>query len=810
MKREPHGYLEQIISFKQDIMKLIKIVSSAGLALALFLFAAPSEAQVALHGLYTPVPLQNDTTVIYLRDYLGTKTARSVSLPEGLTNHSAKKDTLVLTGRLKRKMDLLQLELEDQTEALLLINPSAQEVSISIPEKAVGTGGIRIFGSFNNWNRESELIEAKNGLYEASYLLEPGRYEYKIFKDGEELMDPANPTKVSNGMGGFNNLLQVDFKQQREPADFKIDSLGSSQKLMLIPQGGPVHFWVFWNNQPLEIMCEESVLGRCFMDIPAAAAKVKRSYLRVFSYLGSRKAKDMLIPLHYGKPVTSTDQLERLDWHQARLYFLMVDRFFNAKPRNDLPTPDTAIKPQANYLGGDLAGVTKQVEQGYFDSLGINTIWLSPITQNPLDAWGLWDEGRVQSKFSGYHGYWPISNIRVDFRFGDEAELRELLNTAHAWGNNMILDYVANHVHIDHPVYQKNKDWATNLYLPDGTKNTEKWDEQRLTTWFDDHLPTLDLRKWEVVDPMADSALYWVTNYSFDGFRHDATKHIDELYWRSLTYRIRKNTDKPIYQIGETYGSPQLINSYISTGMLDGQFDFNLYDAAVDAFAREGSNLETLKQKLEQSLSVYGYHHLMGNISGNQDRSRFISLASGDVLFSEDQKKAGWDREIGKPKAEAYQRLALLHAFNNAIPGLPVIYYGDEIGLPGAGDPDNRRMMKFENLDEDEQKLFRQSKKLNNLRGSQLPLIYGSTEIELPNEHVMLIRRQYFDDEVLILINTSTSIQHVELKVQKEPNLEMISLTHSPGVALEQQPGITLVELPPLSYEYFTFIPEHQ
>ncbi|MGB0175881.1 MAG: alpha-amylase family glycosyl hydrolase, partial [Owenweeksia sp.] len=400
-----------------------------------------------------------------------------------------------------------------------------------------------------------------------------------------------------------------------------------------------------------------------------------------------------------------------------------------------------------------------------------------------------------------YHGYWPVSNIRVDHRFGTSGELRTLLNDAHQRNENVILDYVANHVHITHPIYQKHKDWATSLYLPDGTKNTEKWDEYRLTTWFDDHLPTLDLRRWEIVDPMADSALFWVTEYDFDGFRHDATKHIDELYWRTLTYRVRKNTDRPVLQIGETYGSPQLINSYISTGMMDAQFDFNLYDAAVNTFASSDGDLEALQDKLHQGLQTYGYHHLMGNITGNQDRSRFISLASGEVLFAEDQKMAGWDRVIGKPGADAYKRLALLHAFNNAVPGIPCIYYGDEYGMPGGGDPDNRRMMQFNGLDKDETTLLEKVKKLNQLRSNQLPLIYGTTITRIHNGTVLEIRRTYFDEQVIVFINTSEEKQNVQIQAGPETTLQL----HFNGGNVTNVNSQTIpLQLPPLGFEYVT------
>lgn len=765
-------------------------------------------AQTALHGLYTPIQLQPQETTIYLRDYLVDAKATKIDLPKGLYQLNSGVDTLILAGKMNQKMDVLTIHIGDEKQHLVLINPSARRVNITVSAQALYGKEVRLIGAFNNWNRGSEVLKPGKGTYSAAYTLEPGRYEYKFFVDGKEMLDPSNPDSVSNGMGGYNNILEVkaenDVKTEPFTIEYRKDTLfdpddwniifGIDYNISTTTQTDRNNYVALWQNQKITAERPISVYAKHFsFSIPEKAKEIKRSYIRIYSFAGSDKGRDQLIPLEYGVPVSNTEQLERSDWHQARMYFLMVDRFHNGDTDNDLPTPDESIQPIANYMGGDLAGVNQKIEANFFTDLGANTIWLSPITQNPYDAWGLWNKGKVHSTFSGYHGYWPISNKQVDTRFGKAHTVETLLDKAHGQDQNVILDYVANHVHIDHPIYKEHKDWATNLYLPDSSKNTEKWDEHRLTTWFDDHLPTLDLRRYEVVDPMADSALYWVDRYDFDGFRHDATKHIDELYWRTLTYRVKQKTNKPIYQIGETYGSPQLINSYISTGMLDAQFDFNLYDAAVSTFAFEGSSLDNLINKTRQGLDTYGYHHLMGNITGNQDRVRFISLAGGDVKASDDVKLIGWDTEIGKPKADAYKRLALIHAFNNAVPGIPCIYYGDEYGMPGAGDPDNRRMMEFEDYDADEQALLQNVKQLNQLRASQLALIYGATYIEALTDEVLLIKRVYFDEEVLILINTSTEAQSIDTTYWKN--------NYSPQFNPSSTSDLK-ISLPALSFEY--------
>jgi glycosidase len=363
---------------------------------------------------------------------------------------------------------------------------------------------------------------------------------------------------------------------------------------------------------------------------------------------------------------------------------------------------------------------------------------------------------------------------------------------------NVLLDYVAHHVHQEHPVYIQHPDWVTDLYLPDGTMNTERWDDYRLTTWFDVFLPTLDLRRKEVVDALVDSAVYWLTEYQIDGFRHDATKHIDEIYWRTLTQKIKKiSGDNSFYQIGETYGSPLLINSYISTGMLDGQFDFNVYDNATACFALENENFDRLKLVLSESWKFYGYHNLMGNISGNQDRARFISYAGGSLVYGEDAKLAGWTRNITVGDSISYSRLAMLHAFNMTIPGIPVIYYGDEIGMPGGNDPDNRRMMRFENLAPKESELKSTVKKLIELRKNNLALLYGQSRILIADENFLVFTRSYFNDRVLVVFNKSREEQKFEIELPVDSQ----KLKPEFGSGVESENNKLTIDLKPVSFD---------
>jgi glycosidase len=130
------------------------------------------------------------------------------------------------------------------------------------------------------------------------------------------------------------------------------------------------------------------------------------------------------------------------------------------------------------------------------------------------------------TKFSAYHGYWPISFTQIDDHFGTPQEFDELVEMLHKTNKNILLDFVAHHVHEKAPFYLQHKENVTPLYLPDGSLNTERWDDHRLTTWFDVFLPTIDNSNPEVANIISDSAVWWLKTYNIDGFRHDAAKHV--------------------------------------------------------------------------------------------------------------------------------------------------------------------------------------------------------------------------------------------------------------------------------------------
>ncbi|MTI87967.1 MAG: alpha-amlyase [Balneolaceae bacterium] len=753
-------------------------------------------------GLATPITLDYGQTSILTQDYFIDHTRiDSVTSPKGLTAElNGDKSEVLLKGNLPQKMGVLAYWLNGTAYHQLIKESAKQELTITFDPRGEEYEVVQLKGEMNRWNPSSTVLEKEGDLWKTTMLVNRGVYQYLFVVDGKEMLDPSNPETVPNGLGGTNSLLRVG----KPPAELWLQTHEEDGGSVSLKSEAAENVMVLWQNHLLEPKVEKEIAT---VKIPDAASSMERSYIRAWTFDEQSVSNDVLIPLEYGAIVNQSNQLNRHDLENWNMYFVLIDRFKDGNPSNTRKVDDPQIHPKANYYGGDLEGIIQTIESGYFKNIGVNSLWLSPITQNPEGAYGLWDKGGVTTTFSGYHGYWPISSSKVDDRFGSGEKFQELLDVAHRHGMNVILDYVANHVHELHPVYQKHKDWATDLYLPDGRLNTELWEEQRLTTWFDTFMPTLDFSRPEVIETMSDSALFWVKEYDLDGFRHDATKHIQLEFWRTLTKKIKDSVIVPqnrkVFQIGETYGSRELIASYINSGLLDSQFDFNIFDASVNSFGK-GVSFESLETQMNESFKYYGYHNKMGYISGNHDKTRFITLTSGEVSWGEDGKLAGWTREIESPQAFAYDRLSMLHAFNQTIPGIPVTYYGDEFGMSGANDPDNRRWMRFAEEDLSELELRNRNifTKLAKLRNSHMALLYGDFRFHITEENTMAYSRAYFGNQVIAVYNKSNRQEQVLVSLRR--GFDYAELKAEFGSDFEIEDGVLTITLPANSFELLT------
>jgi cyclomaltodextrinase / maltogenic alpha-amylase / neopullulanase len=764
-------------------------------------------AQLTILGSSTPLTLPLDTGTIYLTDYFSSVSAiDSLGKVKGLSlTLSADKQTAKITVNPAELAFLSSLTVYSQKgNAHLLLRKSAkQNFTYSFDAKGAEYKSVQIAGDINGWTPAKTPLTLKNGKWEFTAPMNPGKYAYQLVIDGKWMLDPDNAVKTSNGSGGYNSVMQVSFGDDSK-APILFTKSAESNAINIGAENLVSSYFVFYNNDLLSESAVNRNAAGIKISIPKFAFSAPSATIRVFAFNQFGISNDLNIPLQNGKIVTNATNLKRDDYHAATLYFMMVDRFNDGDKSINKPVIDERVDPKANYQGGDLKGITAKIKDGYFKNLGINTIWVSPIVQNPQGAYQEYPKPRRW--FSGYHGYWPVYTTKVDNRFGDDAALMELVKTAHENNMNVLMDFVSNHIHEENPLYKSHPEWFSSMYLKDSTVNIRIWDEQRLTTWFDTFMPDIDYTKPAAVEAFSDSALYWMEKFDLDGFRHDATKHVSEVFWRALTKKMKERVvakgSKNIYQIGETFGTRELIGSYIGSGMMDAQFDFNLYFDARPVFAGSEESFDKVAASMKETMQYYGSHSLMGNITGNHDMPRFLYYAGGAEKKGEDEKEAGWSRNIKVDDPKGYARLKMLNAFIMSIPGIPIIYYGDEIGMPGAGDPDNRRMMQFSNLKPEEAAVKITTEKLVNLRRSSMPLIYGDTRILKADKDQMVFLRQYFNQTAVVVFNRSNLPSTFEIKLPDYAKTE--GLKSNFGNTFKIDGNTIKITIAPLSFEILT------
>jgi len=584
---------------------------------------------------------------------------------------------------------------------------------------------VYLAGSFNSFNPKSIKMERKGEYFEKEIDLNSGIYQYKFVVDGNWFQDPKNPNKSSDGFGGFNSVIEV------EGENFFVNDINESTFTFSKPVTDAI------------VIDGDKILTRDKYSLKNGILKLKiGNEKHFFRIIGIDDIGNPSYPFAFAFPQN--------DFKGRIIYFAMTDRFFDGEKNNDKPVRDAEVDPRANFIGGDFTGITEKIENGYFDSLGIGVLWISPVIKNPDKACR--DVLPPHRKFTGYHGYWPVDFYKIDDRFGTLAELKKLVKKAHKHNILVFLDMVFNHTHIDNPIYKKHKNWFTSLILPDGSKNIRRFDEHPYTTWFDIFLPSFDYENSDsAIQYMIKNGVYWIAKTDADGFRLDAVKHIPHKFWRELRSAIQKKFKVRVWFIGETISSRDKILDWISPSELDGQFDFPLYWVIRDCFGRNRS-FKDLAQETMESINKFSAG-IWAPLLGNHDFGRFISLANGDLNGNE--KEIAFSNPPGKPQKRAYKMSELAFAFLLTQSGNPLIYYGDEIGLPGAGDPDNRRMMKFNGLSNNEMKLFSSVKKLGKERKLHPSLSRGRFFLLKVDNNYIIYLKKYFNDMVIVGINKS-------------------------------------------------------
>ncbi len=368
------------------------------------------------------------------------------------------------------------------------------------------------------------------------------------------------------------------------------------------------------------------------------------------------------------------------------MYLVMPDRFANGDPSNDDPAAAPGLFDRAKpryYHGGDFAGLRQKLP--YLKSLGITAVWLNPIYDNND---GLNHKETYDGQpMADYHGYGAIDFYGVEEHFGTLAEFKSLVDDAHAQGIKIILDMVANHTGPYHPWVQDppTPTWfhGTAERHPDNTWQT--WaiadpyaspavKQATMDGWFINILPDLNQDDPEVARYITQNTLWWVAMTGTDGIRQDTWPYVPRSYWKPWMAAIKKEFPA-LRVVGEVLDGDPAIIAFHQGGVrqwdgidagVDALFDFPLFYPLRRAFA-EGRSLREVPQMLSRD-RLYKDPSSLVTVLGLHDVDRFMGERGATV--------AG---------------LKLAYTFQLTTRGTPLIYYGDEIGMAGRGDPTNRR-----------------------------------------------------------------------------------------------------------------------
>lgn len=447
------------------------------------------------------------------------------------------------------------------------------------------------------------------------------------------------------------------------------------------------------------------------------------------------------------------------DWDEARIYFLLTDRFYNGDPSNDnpnhIPGSYDPSQPEA-YHGGDIRGIIEKLD--YLDKLGINTIWITPIVDNiDFDV----RYGKDGPQF-GYHGYWAKNFETMDEHLGDIDDFKELIDKAHDRGMKIMVDVVLNHAGYGmkqgdqgagvpgYPAAEDQERFAG--MLRDGGTDTVRGELAGL--------PDFKTEEAEVRNKLIEWQVDWLSKArtdrgdTIDYFRVDTVKHVDETTWMAFKNELTKT--KPDFKlIGEYFGaSPGNTGGFLGNGMMDSLLDFQFKDKARDFV---NGQIDSVESYLQLRNGLLTSDKTFGQFLSSHDESGFLSHYV--------------DGDIGKLKVAA--------ALQMTSKGQPVIYYGEELGQSGgtAGDMDlgefndNRDDMpwgKIDGLDAAAMDIHTHYTKLLQIRAKHSKVFSKGTRTKLGGSDAsgyVVFSRTLGEEAVIVGLNTRAEEAAAEFKV---------------------------------------------
>ena len=351
------------------------------------------------------------------------------------------------------------------------------------------------------------------------------------------------------------------------------------------------------------------------------------------------------------------------------LYLVMTDRFAQGNQTGKPPGDDRAAV--RGWHGGNFSGIEQHLD--YLQQLGVDTLWATPVASNGATP-------------ESYHGYAATDLYAVDPHFGTLEEYRHLSDALHARGMKLVIDLVPNHLGIQHP-------WVLDPPAPDWFHGTlqnhlaaqhdfyqlvdphaprQAW--RAITDgWFTDAMPDLNQENPLVSRYLIQNAMWWVETANLDGIRLDTFPYVGRAFWHDFHAALHAAYPH-LTTVGEVFNGDPEVTSFFAGGAahngidtgLDTPFDFPVYFALRNVLI-DGKPMTDLAKVLRQD-SLYPHPERLVTFIGNHDTTRFFTEAKDSVA-----------------------KLKLALGLSITLRGMPQIYSGDEIGMPGGKDPDNRR-----------------------------------------------------------------------------------------------------------------------
>jgi glycosidase len=503
--------------------------------------------------------------------------------------------------------------------------------------------------------------------------------------------------------------------------------------------------------------------------------------------------------------------------HEDVIYLIMPDRFANGDPSNDEPAGANGTHDRSNpraYHGGDLRGIREHLP--YLKDLGVTALWLTPVVKN----------GAAQD----YHGYGAVDLYAVDPHLGTIQDYQELLAEAHKQGLKIFFDFVANHVGPKHP-------WVAELPLPDWFHGTEqhhlstsaglnstfygRTDKQTVTNdpfealvdphapprlsrnltdgWFFNVLPDLNTEKPEVADYLSQLSIWWAETSGLDGYRLDTFPYVSRKFWSDWHARLHQ-----IYPymttIGEVFHPDPSVTSFFAGGQkrfdridsgVDTLFDFPMYFTLRDVLLRNESTGRIADVLRHDSL--YVHPDVLVTFLANHDVPRFASAEGSSPA-----------------------KLKLAFGLTLTLRGIPELYYGDEIGMPGESDPDNRRdfpggwpgdpknAFAANGRTAEQQEVFAYVQTLLRLRREHASLQNGRLWHLFSDETAYLFLRETEEERVVVAFNNSAEPRALRIPLNDTPAKGAAGFTLLLGQAkADVEKGEARVALPAQSISIF-------